>query len=37
MSKTIDSLKKMSRAELLELPTGMFDDYDFVKSGTVFF
>ncbi len=36
MAKTIDDLKKLSRAELLELPTGMFDDYDFVNLGQYF-
>lgn len=36
MAKTTASLKKMSRAELLELPTGVFDDYDFVKLAQYF-
>ncbi len=36
MTKTTDSLKKMSRAELLELPTGAFDDYDFVNLAQYF-
>ncbi len=31
MAKTTDSLQNMSRAELLGLPIGVFDDYDFVN------
>jgi tetratricopeptide (TPR) repeat protein len=36
MSKTTDSLKNMSRAELLEFPIGVFDDYDFVNLAQYF-
>ena len=36
MVKTTGSLKKMSLAELLELPTGTFDDYDFVNLAQYF-
>ncbi len=36
MAKTMDSLKNMSRVELLELPTGAFDDYDFVNLAQYF-
>ena len=36
MKKTTDALKKMNRAELLELPAGVFDDYDFVDLARYF-
>ena len=36
MTKTTDALEKLNRAELLELPTGMFDDYDFVNLAQYF-
>jgi tetratricopeptide (TPR) repeat protein len=36
MAKTTDSLKNMSRAELLELPVGVFSDYDLVNLARYF-
>jgi tetratricopeptide (TPR) repeat protein len=36
MVRTIGLLKNMSRAELLELPTGVFSDYDFVDLAQEF-
>jgi tetratricopeptide (TPR) repeat protein len=36
MTKTTDSLKNMSRTELLNLPTGAFSDYDFVNLAQYF-
>ena len=36
MAKTVNLLKNMSRTELLELPIGMFDDYDYVNLAQYF-
>ncbi len=36
MAKTTNSLKSMSRAELLKLPIGVFDDHDFVNLAQYF-
>lgn len=36
MVRTTDSLKNLSRAELLKLPIGVYDDYDFVNLAQYF-